>query len=190
MPRHPECDVSALVAAAYAADRWFGLWVETAMATGASPDQLARLDVADLQDEGDDPCLLIPVSLKGTGKGRPRVERRAISIPPGLATKLREAAVGRPIGAPLLARSDGTRWRDNSVTRVSAVEPALSVDDFCVIEGISRTAYYEMKRRGEGPDETAAGRRRTISPEAHRRWRKRSIVRARAQAAQAEQQPP
>jgi hypothetical protein len=55
----------------------------------------------------------------------------------------------------------------------SPIEPSISVSEFCEIEGISRTAYYAMKKRGEGPDETHVGNRRTISPESHRRWRKR-----------------
>jgi hypothetical protein len=53
------------------------------------------------------------------------------------------------------------------------IEPSISVDEFCEVENISRSAYYSMKRRGEGPDETHVGNRRTISPEAHRLWRKR-----------------
>jgi hypothetical protein len=55
----------------------------------------------------------------------------------------------------------------------SPIEPSISVSEFSEIENISRTAYYAMKKRGEGPDETHIGNRRTITPEAHRRWRKR-----------------
>ena len=47
----PERDVRAIVAAAYAVAPSLGLWTEIAATTGARPSQIARLDVADLQDE-------------------------------------------------------------------------------------------------------------------------------------------
>jgi hypothetical protein len=59
------------------------------------------------------------------------------------------------------------------------IEPAISISKFCEIENISRTTYYALKKRGEGPDETRAGqKRRTITPEAHRAWRERRRDRA------------
>jgi hypothetical protein len=60
----------------------------------------------------------------------------------------------------------------------SPIGRALSITEFCLVEGISRSAYYLMKDRGEGPDETHVGARRTINPEAHRRWRKRRTRKA------------
>ena len=60
----------------------------------------------------------------------------------------------------------------------SPIGRALSIPEFCVAEGISRSGYYAMKGRGEGPDETHVGSRRTISPEAHKRWRKRRTRKA------------
>ena len=105
----PERDVRAIVDAAYAVAPEVGLWVEVAATTGARPSQLARLDVADLQDDHDDARLLMPSSLKG--RGRKRIERRPVPIPASLAAKLRHAAVGRSVDAPLLLRADGGRWQ-------------------------------------------------------------------------------
>ena len=45
-----------------------------------------------------------------------------------------------------------------------------------MVEGISRSAYYAMKKRGEGPDEVHAGARRLITPEARKRWQRRRTV--------------
>jgi hypothetical protein len=59
-----------------------------------------------------------------------------------------------------------------------------SVDEFCASEGISRSAYYGIKRAGTGPDELHAGARRLITPEARKRWRKRRTVPARRQGVQ------
>ena len=96
----PERDVRAIVDAAYAVAPEVGLWVEVAATTGARPSQLARLDVADLQDDRDDARLLMPSSLKG--RGRKRIERRPVPIPASLAAKLRRAAI---------PRADGRRWQ-------------------------------------------------------------------------------
>jgi hypothetical protein len=60
----------------------------------------------------------------------------------------------------------------------SPIEPSISVRKFCELEGISHTANYSMKKRGEGPDETHVGNRRLISPESHRAWRRRRTRRA------------
>ena len=92
----PERDVRNIVVAAYAVAPQLGLWTEVAATTGARPSQIARLDVADLQDDRDDPRLMMPSSKKG--RGRKRIERRPVPIPPGLAAKLRHAAAGRPAG--------------------------------------------------------------------------------------------
>ena len=105
----PDRDVRAIVDAAYGVAPEVGLWVEVAATTGARPSQLARLDVADLQDDRDDARLLMPSSLKG--RGRKRIERRPVPIPASLAAKLRHAANGRPLDASLLPRADGRRWQ-------------------------------------------------------------------------------
>ena len=62
-----ERDVRKLVTAAYVVTPRLGLWTEVAAMTGARPSQLARLDVADLQDRRDDLRLMMPSSKKGKG---------------------------------------------------------------------------------------------------------------------------
>ena len=104
-----EHDVRKIVGAAYAVTPQIGLWTEVAAVTGARPSQIARLDVADLQDGRDDPRLMMPSSRKG--KGTKRVERRPVPITPGLAAKLRAASARRRGGDPLLLQPDGTRWQ-------------------------------------------------------------------------------
>ncbi|HEY5966187.1 MAG TPA: site-specific integrase, partial [Xanthobacteraceae bacterium] len=104
-----EHDVRKIVGAAYVVTPQIGLWTEVAAVTGARPSQIARLDVADLQDGRDDPRLMMPSSRKG--KGTKRVERRPVPITPALAEKLRAATARRRGGDPLLLQPDGTRWQ-------------------------------------------------------------------------------
>jgi len=47
-----------------------------------------------------------------------------------------------------------------------------TIEDFCKSEKISRSEYYEMRRKGWGPDEMHIGRLVRISPEAKQRWRR------------------
>src|SRR5262249_20907092 len=58
-------EVRRIVAAAYDHDRALGLMVEVAAVTGARLSQLARLEVVDLQADGSEPRLLMPLSAKG-----------------------------------------------------------------------------------------------------------------------------
>jgi integrase len=96
-----DAEILAIVAAAYRDSAEFGLFVETAAATGARESQLAHLDVLDLQD-GIEPRLMMTPSKKGRQKKkRPPYP---IDIRPGLAAKLRAAAAGRPPAAPLLVK--------------------------------------------------------------------------------------
>jgi len=104
--------VRALIAAAYDIDPAFALYTETAATTGARPSQLVKLEVGDLQSNGDGPRLLMPSSRKGhAGKA---IVRKPVPIPAGLAVKLREAAGKRDASAPLLLRADGAPWSATS----------------------------------------------------------------------------
>jgi integrase len=104
----PADQIATLVALAYEVSPEFGRYLETAATTGARRVQLSRLTVADLQDRGSSPRLLMPSSAKG--KKTKRIERRPVPIPAGLAATLRTAAAGRPSTAPLLPKPDGTAW--------------------------------------------------------------------------------
>jgi integrase len=88
--------VRAVVAACYAYSERLGLLAEVLAVTGARPVQVARLLVGDLQADR----LLMPRSAKG--RGRKRIDRRSIPIPPTLAVRLRAVAGDRPADAPLL----------------------------------------------------------------------------------------
>jgi site-specific recombinase XerD len=102
-------EVRRIVRAAYERDRALGVLTEVAAATGARLSQLARLEVVDLQADGSEPRLLMPLSAKGRRRDK-RHERRPVPIPPALAVVLKQEAVGRASEAPLLLRSNGERW--------------------------------------------------------------------------------
>ena len=115
----PDATVRTIVAAAYALDPAYGLFVELAAVTGARRSQLLRTEVHDLQD-GAAPRLMVPTSRKGR---RRKTERRPLPIPPALALALRAAAAGRPGNAPLLLRTDGSQWpatRDDLFPKAAA----------------------------------------------------------------------
>jgi integrase len=96
--------VRAVVAAAYAIDSSFGIYLEVVAVTGARLSQIARLTVGDLQD-GREPRLLMPNSRKGRGR---KPEKRPVSITLDLAGKL---ASNRSASEPLLLRADGLAWQ-------------------------------------------------------------------------------
>jgi integrase len=98
--------VRALIAAAYAVDSAFGLYVEVAAVTGARLSQIARLTVADLQGNGT-PRLMMSCSRKGRDR---KPAKRPVPITDALALKL---ASNRPAEAPLLLRSDGSAWQSS-----------------------------------------------------------------------------
>jgi integrase len=104
----PDDTVRELIGAAYGIDHAFGLLVEVAAVTGARVSQLARLEVADLQDDRTAPKLAMPSSRKGRGR---KIERRPVPIPTSLAARLKAASTGRAADAPLLTRQHGTPWQ-------------------------------------------------------------------------------
>jgi integrase len=99
--------VGAVVAAAYAIDPAFGLYVEVAATTGARLSQIARLTVADLQADNGTPRLLMPTSRKGRNR---KAGKRPVPITVGLANKLKS---NRLADAPLLLRADGRPWQSS-----------------------------------------------------------------------------
>jgi integrase len=96
-----EWQIQALIAAAYADSLELGLLVEVAAQTGARISQLAGLDVVDLHD-GPAPRLMIPTSKKG--RGTKKLRHYPAPLTTDLARRLREAAVGRAPGQPLLVK--------------------------------------------------------------------------------------
>jgi integrase len=95
----PDDTVMKVVRTSYEVDPGLGVLVETLAATGARESQVLRLQVHDLQDDPIAPRLMMPSSRKGRNR---RIERKALSISPGLAAVLRKAAADRAADAPLL----------------------------------------------------------------------------------------
>ena len=104
----PDADVLRIVEAAYQEDRAFGVLVEVLAQTGARVSQAARLRCADLQADRADPRLLMPTSYKG--RGQKEKQQVPVPITATLAALLAELKGDRPDDAPLLVKSDGTRW--------------------------------------------------------------------------------
>jgi hypothetical protein len=47
---------------------------------------------------------------------------------------------------------------------------AWDVSEFCVVSGVSRSTYYNLKRKGEGPRETHVGTKILITRESAAAW--------------------
>jgi integrase len=144
----PDAAVHALIAAGYAVDGALGVFVETAAVTGARPVQLARLQVADLQDRWrEGPRLQMPSSKKG--KGVRRVERKPVPITPALAAKLRQAAGSRPPQAALLLKSNGGTWgRADHSQRVASAVAKAGLDPKTTIYSLRHTSIIRQLLRG------------------------------------------
>ena len=104
----PDADVLRIIEAAYQEDRAFGVLVQVLAETGARVSQAARLRCADLQADRADPRLLMPTSYKG--RGQKEKQQAPVPITATLAALLAELKGDRPDDAPLLVKSDGTRW--------------------------------------------------------------------------------
>jgi len=65
--------------------------------------------------------------------------------------------------------------RNDAVLEPQSVPPlALSVSRFCSCIGISRTTFYSLANRGEGPPTIKIGRRRMIAVDDARAWLRRA----------------
>lgn len=47
---------------------------------------------------------------------------------------------------------------------------ALTIDQLCALDNISRATYFRIRNEGRGPVEMREGKSVTISPEARARW--------------------
>lgn len=111
-----DATVRGIIAAARAQSAEFGVLIEVAAVTGARVSQLARIEVQDLQADGDAPRLLMPTSKKG--KGQKVVQRRPVPLPAGLALKLRALSAGRAATARLLVKPSGEPWMKSDHSRL------------------------------------------------------------------------
>lgn len=56
------------------------------------------------------------------------------------------------------------------------LHPSYTIDEWCAVEKISRSKFYELRRLGTGPDLMRVGSRYRISHEAAIQWRKDRTV--------------
>jgi integrase len=103
--------VGRFINASYAHGSALGLFVHVLGETGARPSQAARLLVEDLHG-GAHPRLAMPRSAKGGSKNRAARKHERVNVPisEALAARLKKAAKGRPVDAPLLLQDDGRPW--------------------------------------------------------------------------------
>jgi predicted DNA-binding transcriptional regulator AlpA len=52
-------------------------------------------------------------------------------------------------------------------------KPASSVNEFCADHSMGRTMFYDLLKKGKGPEIIKLGRRTIISVEAAKRWREK-----------------
>src|SRR6516162_10105750 len=141
-------EVRRIVAAAYERDRALGVLAEVAAVTGARLSQLARLEIGDLQADGAEPRLLMPLSAKGRRRDK-RHERRPVPITPALAAVLKQEAAGRPHDAPLLLRDNGERWghgrrRHHRQDFRAVVEAAALDPDVVTLSALRHSSIVRM----------------------------------------------
>jgi hypothetical protein len=63
---------------------------------------------------------------------------------------------------------------------------SLSQDQFCWLENISRAKFYQLKKRGLGPDVTDIDGLQRITPESREAWHERMAELAKGEAARLE----
>jgi hypothetical protein len=64
------------------------------------------------------------------------------------------------------------------ITGRAALSASSTIRDFCIAEKISRAKYYQLKKRGLGPDEMRVDGIIRITPDSHARWRNRHTRRS------------
>ena len=67
-----------------------------------------------------------------------------------------------------------SRISDNpgSGVRMTIQKHSFSIGEFCSLHDISRSLFYALREKGEGPRVMKVGRRTLISAEAAAEWRK------------------
>jgi integrase len=105
----PDNTIRKIVATAYEIGSALGLLIETLAMTGCRPSQARRLTVSDVQKNR----LQMPSSKKG--KGKRRIDRRAIPISESLALKLKAAGKGRSPDDVLLLNGNGEPWNKTAL---------------------------------------------------------------------------
>jgi integrase len=130
----PDSTVRRIMIEADALDPEFGAFVAVCAETGCRASQAAKLEVADLHVD----TLSMPCSKKG--KRNRAIVRTPVPISRELAARLKRAAHGRDLGAPLLLRADGGAWRPENKCHLQ--KPFAIVVKRAGIEG---TTMYALR---------------------------------------------
>jgi integrase len=140
----PDAQVTAVVAAAYAIDERFGLFVQAHAETGSRSSQLARCLVADLL--AGENKLMVPASRKGRNGGHGG--HVGVPLTAGLAARLRQAAAGRAAGEPLFLQSDGQPWREGDHKRPFAKAATIAGIEDATIYALRHSSIARLLLRG------------------------------------------
>jgi hypothetical protein len=98
--------VRTLVAAAYALEEGFGIYVQAHAELGSRSDQIARITVGDVTGDR----VMVPNSGKGRGKHKSRSGHTRRALAPGLAARFASLAKDRPADALLMTDANGAAW--------------------------------------------------------------------------------
>jgi hypothetical protein len=66
---------------------------------------------------------------------------------------------------------------------LNPADRALTIEEFCHVEHISKSSYYKLKRAGLAPEETCILNLIRISPEARAKWHEMLAARRQSAAA-------
>lgn len=69
------------------------------------------------------------------------------------------------------SKNDKAGGEDKKPERPRDPNEALTIQDFCRLERISRRLFYNLEEQGKAPLTYRVGVCRRIAPEAHRAWR-------------------
>jgi hypothetical protein len=129
-----DAQIRKFVATAGTQGSGFALFVEGLASTGARVSQLARVNVADMQDGRPDPRMMMPSSRKGSGKKA--VLRRPVPISADFAKRVRQTVEGRGGDAPLFVKPSGERWAKSDHCRLFrrvVKQTGVTTDDGAVV---------------------------------------------------------
>jgi hypothetical protein len=119
----PTALVAATVKASYKADRKLGLVIDVLASTGTRESQMWRIKVRDFIDDPLAPRLMMPSSKKGKKR---KIDYKPLPIPLSLAAALRQQAIGRAPGDPLLEKIQRLSDKFRPVADIVGLVPEAS----------------------------------------------------------------
>jgi hypothetical protein len=119
----PIAMVAATVKESYKADRTFGLVIDVLASTGTRESQMWKIKVRDFIDDPLAPRLMMPSSKKGKKR---KIDYKPLPIPRSLAAALRQQAVGRAPGDPLLDKIERISEKFRPIAVIVGLVPEAS----------------------------------------------------------------